>query len=80
MTDMYYLGQIVLFPYNFAPANFYECNGMPLKIEEHTALYSLIGNKFGGEGETFLLPDMTNAAPHGMIYCICHTGIYPPRN
>jgi microcystin-dependent protein len=78
MSDMYYLGQICLFPYNFAPAGFYECNGIPLKVNEHTALYSLLGDKFGGNGETFNLPRME--APHGMIYCICFAGNYPPRN
>jgi len=77
---MYYLGQIALFPFNFVPDGFYECNGAPLKVNEHTALYSLLMDRFGGEGDTFLLPDMTNAAPHGMIYCICYAGPYPPRN
>jgi len=81
MSDMYYLGQICLFPYDFEPRGFMKCDGRPLNVNQHTALYSLLLEKFGGEnGETFRLPDMTNAAPHGMMYCICFMGNYPPRN
>ena len=54
---------------------------MPLNVQEHMSLFSLIGDKFGGEADkTFNLPNMINAAPHGMVYCICYAGPYPPRN
>lgn len=77
----YMLGEIVLLPYGFAPDGFMLCNGDSLKIAQYPALYSLLGNKFGGDGkETFCIPDLTNAAPiANMEYYIATTGIYPTR-
>lgn len=69
------LGQIVLFPFDFAPKGFLFCQGQLLPITEFAALYSLIGTKFGGDGKTtFALPNY--AAPAGSNYCIAVQGIY----
>jgi len=78
----YYLGQIELFPFGFAPYGWLLCNGATLQIMQNQALYSLIGIKFGGNGTTtFLLPAMQNDSPlTGMAYYICNSGIYPTRD
>ena len=77
----YYLGDIQLFAYNFVPQGWILCNGTVLQVQQYTALFSLISNKFGGNGSTtFALPNMTNDTPlAGMNYYICISGIYPSR-
>ncbi len=59
-----FLGQIALFPYNFAPLNWAFCQGQLLPISQYTALFSLLGVQFGGDGRTnFALPDLRGRAP-----------------
>lgn len=54
-----FLGQIAFVPYTFAPKNWAECNGQLLSIAQNTALFSLLGTTYGGNGTTtFALPDM----------------------
>ncbi|MGC2236233.1 MAG: tail fiber protein [Pyrinomonadaceae bacterium] len=54
-----FLGQINIFPYNFAPRGWAFCQGQLLSIAQNTALFSLLGTTFGGNGQTtFALPDM----------------------
>lgn len=54
-----YLATITNFAGNFAPLNWAFCNGALLSIAENTALYSLIGTTYGGDGmTTFALPDL----------------------
>ena len=54
-----YLGEIMWVPYNFEPRGWAFCNGQLLKISEYSALFSLLGTTFGGDGrETFGLPDL----------------------
>lgn len=78
----YFLGQIELFPYNFVPHSWMLCNGQMLNVNQYTALYSLIGAQFGGDGRTtFALPDLSQASPNPLCqYCICAQGIYPARS
>jgi len=55
-------------------------NGQLLHIIQNTALFSLLGTNFGGDGRTtFALPDLRAAAPNGMTYSICDQGIFPSR-
>jgi tail collar domain/collagen triple helix repeat protein len=60
-------------------------NGVPaagqvMSISENTALFSLIGTTYGGDGkETFRLPDLRPVTPNHMTYTICVEGIYPSR-
>tara|TARA_B100000927_G_scaffold220007_1_gene180009 strand:+ start:191 stop:427 length:237 start_codon:yes stop_codon:yes gene_type:complete len=76
----YYLGQIVIFPYNFAPKNFVKCNGMPMELQSNQPLFSLLGTKFGGNGiREFLLPKIEDPC-EGLSYYICIAGPYPTRN
>lgn len=53
------LGEIKWVPYNFTPVGWADCNGQLLPISQNTALFSLLGTTFGGDGRTtFALPDM----------------------
>ena len=59
-----YLGEIRLFPYNFAPVGWADCNGALLPISENEALYTLIGTTYGGDGQvTFGMPDLRSRIP-----------------
>jgi microcystin-dependent protein len=59
-----FLGQITLFPYTFPPKNWADCAGQLLSISQFTALFSLLGTSFGGNGtQTFGLPNLQGAIP-----------------
>jgi microcystin-dependent protein len=63
MSDQY-LGEIRMFGGNFAPTGWALCNGQLLSISQNTALFSLLGTSFGGDGvQTFGLPDLRGRAP-----------------
>ena len=54
-----FLGQIMQVGFNFAPRGWSFCDGQTLSISQNTALFSLLGTTFGGDGETtFQLPDL----------------------
>lgn len=54
-----YLGQILMVGFNFAPTGWALCNGQLLSIAQNTALFSLLGTQFGGDGiSTFALPNL----------------------
>jgi microcystin-dependent protein len=54
-----FLGQLLLVPYNFAPRGWAFCSGQLLPIAQNTALFSLLGTTYGGNGQTtFALPDL----------------------
>jgi microcystin-dependent protein len=77
-----FLGQIELLPFTFAPEGWATCEGQLLSIGENTALFSLLGTYFGGDGQTsFALPDLRNKEPTpNTHYCIALQGIYPSRS
>ncbi|HEY1189377.1 MAG TPA: tail fiber protein [Gemmata sp.] len=59
-----FLGEIKMFAGNFAPRNFSLANGQLLPISQNTALFSLFGVTYGGDGRsTFALPDLQGRAP-----------------
>jgi microcystin-dependent protein len=76
-----FLGQIALLPYEFAPQDWMLCEGQILRISQYTALFSLLGTRFGGDGrDTFALPDLKGKEPlSGLRYSIAIQGIYPTR-
>lgn len=80
--DNPFLGQIELFPYYFTPLNWAKCSGQLLPISSNEALFSLIGNYYGGDGRTnFKLPNLQGAEPvPGMSYYISLLGVYPQRS
>lgn len=54
-----FLGEIRLFGFNFAPRGWALCNGQTLSIAQNTALFSLLGTQYGGNGQTtFALPNL----------------------
>lgn len=59
-----FLGEIMLVPYNFAPRGYAACHGQLLSIAQNTALFSLLGTTYGGNGQTtFALPDLRGRVP-----------------
>jgi microcystin-dependent protein len=61
-----YLGEIRMFAGNFAPKGWAMCNGQLLSIAQNTALFSLLGTYYGGDGRsTFALPNLQGSTPLG---------------
>ena len=59
-----YLGSIMMFGGNFAIRGWQMCNGQTLSISSYTALFSIIGTYYGGNGvSTFQLPNMQSRVP-----------------
>jgi microcystin-dependent protein len=63
MSDQF-VAEIRIFGFNFAPTGWALCNGQILPISQNTALFSLLGTTYGGNGQsTFALPNMQDSAP-----------------
>ena len=63
MTDPF-LAEIRIVGFNFAPSGWATCNGQLIPISQNTALFSLLGTTYGGDGRTtFALPNLTGSAP-----------------
>jgi microcystin-dependent protein len=63
MSDPF-VAEIRIFAGNFAPTGWARCDGQLLPISQNTALFSLCGTNYGGNGKsTFALPDLTGRAP-----------------
>lgn len=78
--DEILIGNIMCFAFNFVPYGWLECNGQALLVRENPALFSLIGNTFGGDGvNLFLLPNMSGASRQNgfMKFYIATDGVYP---
>jgi microcystin-dependent protein len=61
-----FLGELMLTGYNFCPQGWASASGQLLSISQNTALFSLLGTQFGGNGvTTFALPDLRGRAPIG---------------
>ena len=59
-----FIGQIQTYGFNFAPRGWAKCDGQLLPISQNTALFSLLGTIYGGDGRTtFALPDLRGRAP-----------------
>ena len=59
-----YIAEIRMFAGNFAPSGWAFCNGQLLPIQQNTALFSLLGTTYGGNGQTtFGLPDLRDRSP-----------------
>src|SRR3954454_5741331 len=63
MSDPF-IGELRLFGFNFAPRNWATCDGQLMSISQNTALFSLLGTQYGGNGQTtFALPDLRGRVP-----------------
>jgi Phage Tail Collar Domain len=72
------LGQITLNVAAEYPDNYLPADGQILPISQYTALLSLIGVNYGGNGTSnFALPNLTPAAPNDTLYLICVSGVFP---
>jgi microcystin-dependent protein len=59
-----FVAEIRIFGFNFAPKGWAFCNGQLMPISQNTALFSLLGTTYGGDGKsTFALPDLQGNAP-----------------
>ncbi len=59
-----FIGSLMLVPYDFVPRDFAPCDGRLLPIQQYTALFSLLGNMYGGDGKiNFALPDLRGRVP-----------------
>ena len=59
-----FVAEVRIFPFNFAPTGWAFCDGQLMPISQNTALFSLLGTTYGGDGKsTFALPDMQGNAP-----------------
>lgn len=66
MSTEPFIGEIKIFGFNFAPRGYQTCQGQILSIAQNTALFSLLGTTYGGNGQTtFALPDLQGRAPIG---------------
>jgi microcystin-dependent protein len=63
MADQF-VAEIRIFPFNFPPTGWAFCNGQLMPISQNTALFSLLGTFYGGDGKsTFALPNLQDSAP-----------------
>jgi microcystin-dependent protein len=78
-----YLGQVGLVSATYCPKGTFEADGRVLDGRSYNALYSLLGNAYGGDGSkyTFALPDLRGKVPaKGLLYCIVVEGLYPSKS
>lgn len=77
------LGTIVLFSGNFVPRGWAYCDGSLISPQSNYALFSIIGNHYGGDGHsTFALPNLpkiTDVNGNTCQYIIATMGTYPER-
>src|SRR5882757_4204042 len=59
-----FVAEVRIFPFNFAPKGWAFCNGQLLPLSQNTALFSLLGTTYGGDGKSnFALPNMQGNSP-----------------
>ena len=77
------IGEIVLFAGSYAPRGWKVCNGQELDSWTYTALYGIMGQKYGGQiwSDNFALPNLPKVADSDgqgeSMYIICVEGSYP---
>jgi len=78
-----YMGEVRYFPYDFAPRGYTQADGKLLSINQNQALFSLLMNKFGGDGRTNFavpkLPALPSSGGDSVSAFVCTEGLYPPR-
>lgn len=82
-----FIGEITLFSGRYCPVDWVDADGRVMPIRGNEALYSILGDSFGGDGRTnFALPDLRKSVPAAVAdagkqlrYCIAVRGYYPMR-
>jgi microcystin-dependent protein len=65
----FYIGQVMMTGFAFAPRNFAQCNGQIISIQQNQAVFALLGTTYGGDGiNTFKLPDLRSRTPVGAFH------------
>jgi len=84
MAQEQFIGEVRTFAFNFCPAGWAAMHGQILDIAQNDTLFSLISNRYGGDGQTtFALPVGTpiySASGEPFLQCIALSGIYPSHN
>ena len=63
-----FIGEICQYPYTYAPKGWAFCHGQTMQIQQYTALFSLLGTTYGGDGRvTFNLPDLRPKDANGNV-------------
>jgi microcystin-dependent protein len=79
-----FIGQLMTVPFNFCPQGWAAPNGQLLPISQNTALFSLLGTTYGGDGQTtFALPTVKpifTATGAPLLQCMSLFGVFPSRN
>lgn len=79
-----FLGEVETFAFDFCPVGWSKLNGQLLPISQNTALFSLLGTTYGGDGKTtFALPTakpVFTATGAVLLQCIALQGIFPAQN
>ena len=79
--DKPFIGEIRLFGGNFAPTDWAFCEGQLFSIADNSALFTILGTIYGGNGQTtFQLPDLSEHRPGAVHYIIALQGSYPSHN
>jgi hypothetical protein len=74
------LGDTILSVNSYTGGSYLPADGRLLQIASYTAVFSIMGINFGGNGTSnFALPNLTTIAPPGMYYSICVAGVFPAR-
>jgi microcystin-dependent protein len=60
-----FIGEIRVFPYGYEPYGWVRCDGRLIPIQTNTALYALLGNKYGGDTQKFGIPDLRSKCAVG---------------
>jgi microcystin-dependent protein len=79
-----FMGEVRAFGFTFPPQGWALCQGQMMSIEQNTALFSLLGTNYGGNGQTtFALPNIpglqSSDGGAALNYCMAIQGIYPSR-
>lgn len=81
-----FVGQVLMLASTYCPQGYIAANGALLSIPQNSALFSLLGTRFGGDGiRTFALPNLGGHSQgsnttNSLSVCIAVQGVYPSRN
>jgi len=80
-NDEHFIGEIVMFAGSYEPHCWVECDGRRLMKDDNVALYSVLGNTYGGteDDDFYCLPSLQSET-EGVRYIICVEGLYPSRS